>query len=1492
MDIADGLLVLAGPHAAEQALRRAGDIARKQLTGDRPATSAVVSAGGIQQGSLAEFGGAVTSARALAFRCWGWEAGQVEPPAPACSVSRLVTSCAALWHIAASSGDFSIATDAVTALTLGAIDKDHRLIELSEAQARTLRSGAASLVAAVGDFVDPRNGSGAGGDQAAARGQQAGAMDDDDDDGEDAPPLELAEAKVLAAAGTSPVGIAAVVMASLRDATVKTTTTRELNGDAAGNPAPELGATPRDAFLGAGAAFAPDGSSASTDSVSRAVYGVRYLLARALEATAGAGAGAGDDVAAGLPAVIAATSGLSQSLSTCLGLAMTACAGVSRATLSGVSGGAAVAVARRNAPRRQVEHGGSVRLGAGRLSEGGKQAPPELSRRGRVEIVGAPPEGSAGGVVRQRSFGAEAGVLAQKADELTEQGQRAAQRSLGTVVKCSMELPADLRRALGALGAPAAGAAAAAAAASGAAAGGEAAAADDADAGTTLLRACEAAETAAMRALPFSSVTMLHARTAGERPAASGAAQPGTLQLVATACQRAERCQTVSKAVVHLVSMVPEYVAALPRAVVSAGVAQASAVLARAAFGILVEEITLRDLHKPAPAPPAEVDKVLAVVASGLGLDPDHLAAGREPNRSQVLSIDFRLAALRALGELVMRDDVVGRCSAADADTCVSNMLYLTSCVIRRLGDISGARAGSAVAARLTASVYSLATESLALLLRVVTASPSPVARDAVSNSVQLEFTVAQSLPPTDSPLLNIAAVLLLEAVVFKSYKEWTASANEPVVRRGAVLRSSRILRSLADLRLDRPRLMHSRALARRYGAEIPEHEREALADHREAQITNLLFAAFGGFGPALDEMVSAGLRGGLSACAKFFPYSLPGPGQPLVDRVPPGVDALLRPLLSQPRPSALLSQAFCRGSVLGLVMASGALHLVVRPDVDTARVSALAEIERLAYGAADRERRRAYDDALARFHSGLGIHPGPLAAFAAPESTLRPAASDDISFTPMRPLGAVILPVDEATMRGMADGWQAEAVAAATAAVGAGVPLAPSPRSVHAACARATASAGADTAAPGFLAVRARVFGSAEETGGRPQPLCPLSEPRGFEPLGLLEGSVPPLLLWSPIAPDGYEAVGMAVSRAFSPDPPPLSSCWCVHSSLVATGSGAAVPLPRLRIRPCPEGAVTLAAARGANAGAAGEEAAAGAHALRPDLAMDEDFIAVGKLCCSSACAVAAPGRPALRRLAVDQHMSFTEAAPGTDPGEAAAINDAGSAVLVSCLQSGLHNAGMRPQSRIFALSTASRVLSIGRPDVARPKRAALFGGPRFPIACTSPDRALLACVMRQPPGPATPHPDGGTKPTELLSWGVGVLAAAPHDTHLHLFLLPEIAFPFIGQSVQLPTGAEANALASMCLGAATRNPAGEDRTFVHAAAVLGLLAKRNPDLDPGLREAAMHVLAAAMARRGALERLGLIPTAIMNELAEASEASKPYALQEVKPGGCCAVM
>ncbi|KAA0165781.1 hypothetical protein FNF31_01758 [Cafeteria roenbergensis] len=1360
------------------------------------------------------------------------------------------------------------------------------LVKLPGALSMELCSGAASLVAAVDDFVDPRNGgrSRLGAVTSGAPGVAAGEPEDDRQ------PLEQAESKVTANGSASLVAMAAVIFSSLREATLKTVATRSHNGDAADNPAPELGAKQADAFLGAGAAFAPDGTAHSSDAVARGMLAVRRFLANAPVADADDG----DGGATALQGAVESCASVSKSLCECAHLAMQAAAGVARAVSERVSSRSAMAASRRSTPA----HGHAASPSGFGPSLPGPASAASSSAAATAAAAAAAASPAAGGVAGEgaaASHSAHAMSLAEQAARLTADGQRDAQRALAGLLGETQGLSAAISREQERLaGAPApaggpSGAAAAAAARSSAAtatADADAADPDTKSASSFLVQAKADADRIAMEAIPFASVLHHHSgclpKGGGNRAAASAAAAVGLLSLVGKACTQLTAGKSVSKALASLVTSIPDHIAALPHSKVDEALQAAAQIFSVAGFrGLLPVGGSLES--KFAGVPQAQLDEVIRVTAAGLALGADHMAETTEPNASQISSKDFRATAIKAWGALIMRDDVIGRCGTSNADFAISNLLYCTHSMLKLVNSPA-----QALPPKVRDGILSLATISVEILFRALLSSPSSVAKDVISNSEQLEFTIFTCLSLPDAALLNVAALLLLHTTVFASFQEWTVSPREPAVRRGVLLRSARILHRLGVLQRSPEILSTSRTLAEQHPEGIPPALSQRVLLERSTLVTRLIAAAFGQYGPPLDEMVIGARSGELCATSDAHDYSLPKPDEhdthfdvPARRGVRSGIDAGMRPLLNRPQPSAYLSQGFCRGRVVGIVVAHGEPHFAVMPDCTNVVVATNSPIENLAVASLERERQRAHRSEVEAAAAGRGTPPAPLSAFQPKFSVLRPAASDDPSFSPFRPMGVCLVSFAEATMRGLTDGWSRDVKDIADQGVRQALPGAASTGRAFAAAGRRAQPT--DAAAPGFLAVRARVFGTQAECGGRPQPLCPLAEPAGFEPIGVLENSVPRLVLWRPIAPEGFAAVGMAVSVAGSAEGPAKESCWCVHASLTQAAGEAFSPLPRLRVVPCPPGSLTreaLAAAGAPRAVASAAAASEGAMPLSEALALGGDQASIGKLCCPSAAAVVAPGRPAVVRLRADAPGDIAKAGP---PEGAAARMGATNQCLVSCLSGALHEeAGVPQEIRRASLLAAASILTVGLPPLSPPQVAMLFGGSKLKVACDSIGTSVLACFMR-------PH----TRPDGLLTSGVSILESHPHATVLHQRLAAEVGFVMWHDPSSLPSGKDADRLASVCISLATKHSASDNRTVVCAVLTLGQLARDVSTLDHSLRTASKMLLWELLSRRGSLEtELRVAPEALVNGLAEAAKEDMPRAMQEPPAGQCCATM
>ncbi|KAA0152741.1 hypothetical protein FNF29_03630 [Cafeteria roenbergensis] len=1317
----------------------------------------------------------------------------------------------------AASGDFSIASDAASALLMRAFSPRGELVKLPGALLMELCSGAASLVAAVDDFVDPRNGgrSRLGAVTSGAPGVAAGEPEDDRQ------PLEQAESKVTANGSASLVAMAAVIFSSLREATLKTVATRSHNGDAADNPAPELGAKQADAFLGAGAAFAPDGTAHSSDAVARGMLAVRRFLANAPVADADDG----DGGATALQGAVESCASVSKSLCECAHLAMQAAAGVARAVSERVSSRSAMAASRRSTPA----HGHAASPSGFGPSLPGPASAASSSAAATAAAAAAAASPAAGGVAGEgaaASHSAHAMSLAEQAARLTADGQRDAQRALAGLLGETQGLSAAISREQERLaGAPApaggsSGAAAAAAARSSAAtatADADAADPDTKSASSFLVQAKADADRIAMEAIPFASVLHHHSgclpKGGGNRAAASAAAAVGLLSLVGKACTQLTAGKSVSKALASLVTSIPDHIAALPHSKVDEALQAAAQIFSVAGFrGLLPVGGSLES--KFAGVPQAQLDEVIRVTAAGLALGADHMAETTEPNASQISSKDFRATAIKAWGALIMRDDVIGRCGTSNADFAISNLLYCTHSMLKLVNSPA-----QALPPKVRDGILSLATISVEILFRALLSSPSSVAKDVISNSEQLEFTIFTCLSLPDAALLNVAALLLLHTTVFASFQEWTVSPREPAVRRGVLLRSARILHRLGVLQRSPEILSTSRTLAEQHPEGIPPALSQRVLLERSTLVTRLIAAAFGQYGPPLDEMVIGARSGELCATSDAHDYSLPKPDEhdthfdvPARRGVRSGIDAGMRPLLNRPQPSAYLSQGFCRGRVVGIVVAHGEPHFAVMPDCTNVVVATNSPIENLAVASLERERQRAHRSEVEAAAAGRGTPPAPLSAFQPKFSVLRPAASDDPSFSPFRPMGVCLVSFAEATMRGLTDGWS-----------------------------------------------------------------------RDVKDIADQGNSVPRLVLWRPIAPEGFAAVGMAVSVAGSAEGPAKESCWCVHASLTQAAGEAFSPLPRLRVVPCPPGSLTreaLAAAGAPRAVASAAAASEGAMPLSEALALGGDQASIGKLCCPSAAAVVAPGRPAVVRLRADAPGDIAKAGP---PEGAAARMGATNQCLVSCLSGALHEeAGVPQEIRRASLLAAASILTVGLPPLSPPQVAMLFGGSKLKVACDSIGTSVLACFMR-------PH----TRPDGLLTSGVSILESHPHATVLHQRLAAEVGFVMWHDPSSLPSGKDADRLASVCISLATKHSASDNRTVVCAVLTLGQLARDVSTLDHSLRTASKMLLWELLSRRGSLEtELRVAPEALVNGLAEAAKEDMPRAMQEPPAGQCCATM
>ncbi|KAA0171508.1 hypothetical protein FNF28_00718 [Cafeteria roenbergensis] len=1232
----------------------------------------------------------------------------------------------------AASGDFSIASDAASALLMRAFSPRGELVKLPGALSMELCSGAASLVAAVDDFVDPRNGgrSRLGAVTSGAPGVAAGEPEDDRQ------PLEQAESKVTANGSASLVAMAAVIFSSLREATLKTVATRSHNGDAADNPAPELGAKQADAFLGAGAAFAPDGTAHSSDAVARGMLAVRRFLANAPVADADDG----DGGATALQGAVESCASVSKSLCECAHLAMQAAAGVARAVSERVSSRSAMAASRRSTPA----HGHAASPSGFGPSLPGPASAASSSAAATAAAAAAAASPAAGGVAGEgaaASHSAHAMSLAEQAARLTADGQRDAQRALAGLLGETQGLSAAISREQERLaGAPApaggpSGAAAAAAARSSAAtatADADAADPDTKSASSFLVQAKADADRIAMEAIPFASVLHHHSgclpKGGGNRAAASAAAAVGLLSLVGKACTQLTAGKSVSKALASLVTSIPDHIAALPHSKVDEALQAAAQIFSVAGFrGLLPVGGSLES--KFAGVPQAQLDEVIRVTAAGLALGADHMAETTEPNASQISSKDFRATAIKAWGALIMRDDVIGRCGTSNADFAISNLLYCTHSMLKLVNSPA-----QALPPKVRDGILSLATISVEILFRALLSSPSSVAKDVISNSEQLEFTIFTCLSLPDAALLNVAALLLLHTTVFASFQEWTVSPREPAVRRGVLLRSARILHRLGVLQRSPEILSTSRTLAEQHPEGIPPALSQRVLLERSTLVTRLIAAAFGQYGPPLDEMVIGARSGELCATSDAHDYSLPKPDEhdthfdvPARRGVRSGIDAGMRPLLNRPQPSA--------------------------------------PIENLAVASLERERQRAHRSEVEAAAAGRGTPPAPLSAFQPKFSVLRPAASDDPSFSPFRPMGVCLVSFAEATMRGLTDGWSRDV---------------------------------------------------------------------------------------KDIADQG------AAGEAFS-------------------------PLPRLRVVPCPPGSLTreaLAAAGAPRAVASAAAASEGAMPLSEALALGGDQASVGKLCCPSAAAVVAPGRPAVVRLRADAPGDIAKAGP---PEGAAARMGATNQCLVSCLSGALHEeAGVPQEIRRASLLAAASILTVGLPPLSPPQVAMLFGGSKLKVACDSIGTSVLACFMR-------PH----TRPDGLLTSGVSILESHPHATVLHQRLAAEVGFVMWHDPSSLPSGKDADRLASVCISLATKHSASDNRTVVCAVLTLGQLARDVSTLDHSLRTASKMLLWELLSRRGSLEtELRVAPEALVNGLAEAAKEDMPRAMQEPPAGQCCATM
>lgn len=1485
MDIADSLLRLASPAVAEKALCKSGEIASKRIIGDRPATAAIVSASGSKQGSLSLYVGAVASARELAFKCWGWNLDALDQPSPKCTLRRLIRTASSLLHIAAASGEYSLAADAASALIMRALADDASLAKPSPVLMEQLRGGAASLVAAITDFVDPLRGT-----------SQA--------HNDERPPLERAQAKVAAEAGGTLIGVAEVVFRCLKRASGKILSTKAVNGEAAGNPAPELGASPADTFLGAGAAFAPDGTAECSDATSRVVIAAKSFLRRAVIAACADGDASDAKLANG----ISSCARLLDDLCVCISLSVQAGAALARASSSRVSTAAAArAAAAAHKPRRGAPVRGPAD-GYGSMAQ-------QLARAPSVTA-------------------STTALVTQSAHEFTLRGQKRAQRSLALLLAETRSIAAKVSDAGVRLAASTGGGdwgsrtPSAAAAASGGAADTAAAAADgSAESGidesiTSLKQAGIAADKVALETLPFMSVVAVmdieaepapelrtsaeessQGRGTGASGAAAASARGGSsapeslnaerlesladstslLSVAAAASHGLRPGRAVSRAVSTIVAAIPDYISALPDSRVDEAVFKATGILGIACFRRLVGDDVIASVPAPTMASAEATKRVLDITASGHGLAFDHMDPSPTPSGSQITSSAFRTAALEAWGKLVNREDVIGRCSGPTADYSISQLLFFTRSMLDRLQ--TALHRGVVIPEEVLTGMFDLATSSLVLLCNVLGSSPSAVARDAISNSTQLEYTIFSCLSASHAPLLNVAAVLLLHQCVFYSFQEWTTSPTVPIVRQGGLLRSCRILHTLAGLRQAQHILSCSKTLRERYGDAIPAAEASRVNYNRMGIIDGLLSAAFGSRGPALSEMIVAGPRGQLIASSRNFAVTLPKPGMPPSDpSVPVGVDVGMRALAGAPEIGDFLSLGFCRGIVTGFVFRKNVLHVVVQPDVSSAMVARDAVIETLSVASIERERRRAYATAHQAAARGQGPVPPPFASFAPAFGTMRPATGDDPGFTPFRPVGVAIMPADEAEARGLVEGWRMNVSDLCSEAQMAGISGAASSVKVL----RGVEHEGelANTLSPGFMVARARVHGSEGECGGRAQPLQAVMPPVGFEPIGFLADSLPQLLLWRPLAPPGYAALGMAVSEAGRDQGPSLDACWCVHASLVETAPDASVLLPCLTISPIPRGFLSARAVASARAPpwavAAAEACAADGGAPMPfprDLAMSAT-LTVGQLACASAAAVASPVRGDLQRLRVAAVRIPSAAPDAVSPelSEATVVNQC----LASCLQTAIRPPADAPvAARRTALKAAAYILSRARQSCEARVLERVFGGGVFEVACDALDTAIVGCALK--PKTSLAAVDSSVR---------SVLEQHPHDTVLQSYLLAEVG-PKIWRGAVKPTRAEAEAMSKLCAHIATRHSAGDDRTFVCAVITLAKLAETEPALSPSTRQIAAILLSRLAKQRDRLaDALSVAPTNVIDALFDSATVKDRALEPPPEGGGCCEVM
>jgi hypothetical protein len=1396
MEIVDGLFGLANAEIAELALVRAGQVARKRLQMDRPATSAMVVSIGGRDVLSSGYRGSREAARTLSFKCLGWATDSVEQPPPACSLKRLIATCSALLHIGAASGDYSLCADASAALMLRALSSSGAPTKISAAMARELRMGVASILAACQDFADSgeRSASAAAG----GGGSAALAMSGGGDRDEERPPLERAEAKALTEGGASLAAAASLILEALSESATKIVATRTSNGDASSNPAPELGATPSDAFLGAAVAFAPDGTAESSLATSRAINAGMALLKRCAD-------GLSSDTA-GLGATLGHCATSLAALSSCASLAMQAAAAVARSdsvpivrSASGRRAATAEAAERKIAEGRDAAHS-SVLVLVEQL---------KLLRTGISSV--------------QSSLG---GSPSSSFADLTDQGVAEARVVVDT--------------------------------------------------------AAFAISRVSFEALPFANAVRIgseSARSAAAASSTSGGA--GYLQVIGTILGAVKPGKPVSKAIVALVQSLPDYLSSLPGDKMHAGMQLTTVMMALAGFRGLMGDTAERSLPKLPVAPADQVTELLSLSRQGLGVDDNDMDVGDAPNASQVPSVEFREQVIKVWSSILTRDDVIGRCASSTADFSVSQLLYCARSTIDRVEEMTGM--GHSVPPAIRMGIANLASEVMIALRNVLNSSPSSVARDAISNSSQLEYTIFRCLTFSGAPLLNVAGLLVLHDVVFQSFKEWTVNAQVPLVRRGTILRSARVLMRVASLREMPAVLSHSKMLEERYGTAIPPQETQAVLHQRMGVVDVLLRAAFGDFGPALDEMVIGAQRGALAAFDATFGVALPKPGEPLGSGgVPTGVDASLRPLLSLPRIGQFLSLGYCRGVVEGVIYSGGVVHFAIRPDPSTALVARDAIVETVSRASTERARRKEYRDLLKRSHSGTATTPPPFARFNPTFGAMRGASMDDPGFTSFAPLGAVILPADEALMRGLSEGWRPAVERMCTAGMAEKVPGAiPAARILSQ---FPPGALGEDVAAPGFLAVRSRVFGSAAECGGRPQPLSALAPAASFEPLGCIRNSFPRLVVWRPVPHPGYVALGVTVTAGgMLPRP---ESCWCVHSSLAVKDSPKAVMnLPHVQLESVPAGLIDASLVRLAGLPPAVVTAISSGssipvpHHLTP--AAPGVPPTLGCLSCAS-CAAVVSTSDSLHRLR-------TEAPPGLPPpapGDVIPIRG----VVMNCLAIALHGAihahiELPAALRHSALDAAAAALHTAAPDPTYPGLARVFGPTAFSIAADSRATSLIGCAFR----PRT-VPHGLHDPRTLQ-----VLSDAPYDTTLHRYLAAEIGSVYWTARHPLPTGEALEELARVFIRLAQRHSAGDDRTFVSAALMLGLLTRDCVSLPPPFRAAIKPILVRlAVLQEHYASVMVVAPDPLCKSILDLANKLKASSLSYMPAavGGCCDVM